>query len=117
GCSRLHGYRQPDCGCALRHPGPTPAGRPPRSQGMSAATASLPSHFQRSRSNLRAFFKSWPPLVLISLGWLLAMMVIALCAQWLMPYEFSQMDLRARLQPPVLFGGEWAHILGTDELG
>ncbi len=27
------------------------------------------------------------------------------------------MDLRARLQPPLLFGGDWAHPLGTDELG
>lgn len=84
---------------------------------MSTVAASLPSHFQRSRSNLRAFLKSWPPLVLISLGWLLAMVLTALCAQWLMPYEFSQIDLRARLQPPALFGGNWAHALGTDELG
>src|SRR5690554_7330715 len=34
-----------------------------------------------------------------------------------MPYEFSQINLRARLQPPALFGGTWDHVLGTDELG
>lgn len=84
---------------------------------MNNPSASLPSSFQRSRSNRRAFFKSWPPLVLFSLGWLLAMVTIALLAQWLMPYGFSQIDLRARLQPPALFGGSWNHILGTDELG
>lgn len=84
---------------------------------MTTTSTPLPAHFQRSRSNLRAFFKSWPPLVLLSLGWLITMIIVALCAQWLMPYEFSQIDLRARLQPPVLFGGSWDHILGTDELG
>jgi len=45
------------------------------------------------------------------------MLFIALFAQWLMPYGFSQMDLRARLEPPVWAGGSWGHILGTDELG
>ena len=84
---------------------------------MSTPTASLPSDFHRSRSNIGAFFKAWPPLVLLSLGWLLAMILIALVAQWIMPYGFSQIDLRARLQPPVLFGGTWDHMLGTDELG
>lgn len=84
---------------------------------MSALPASLPTSFQQSRSGVAAFFKSWPPLVLLSLGWLALMLVTALCAHWLMPYEFSQIDLRARLQPPVLFGGTWGHALGTDELG
>jgi len=84
---------------------------------MNTPSVALPSHFQRSRSSLQAFFKSWPPLVLLSLGWLVAMLVIALLAQWLMPYGFSQIDLRARLQPPVFLGGTWDHLLGTDELG
>lgn len=84
---------------------------------MNTPSVALPSHFQRSRSSLQAFFKSWPPLVLLSLGWLVAMLAIALLAQWLMPYGFSQIDLRARLQPPVFLGGTWDHILGTDELG
>ncbi len=26
-------------------------------------------------------------------------------------------DVRARLKPPVFFGGDFAHILGTDQLG
>ncbi|HEX9524979.1 MAG TPA: ABC transporter permease [Reyranella sp.] len=45
------------------------------------------------------------------------MLVVALGADWLAPYHFSALDLRARLLPPVLFGGTWRHALGTDELG
>lgn len=73
--------------------------------------------FRRSRSGLAAFLQAWPPLVLLGLGWLLLMVFVALAADFLMPYGFSQIDLRARLQPPVFFGGQWAHPLGTDELG
>ncbi|WP_227870605.1 ABC transporter permease [Orrella marina] len=73
--------------------------------------------FERSRSRLGAFFKRWPPLVLLCLGWLALMLFVALAADWLMPYGFTQIDLRSRLQPPVLFGGQWSHPLGTDELG
>ena len=29
----------------------------------------------------------------------------------------SQQDLEARLTPPVLWGGTWEHVLGTDQLG
>ena len=75
------------------------------------------SSFDRSRGRIAAFFRQWPPLVLVCLVWLGLMMVVALAAEWLMPYGFTQIDLRARLQPPVLFGGDWNHILGTDELG
>src|SRR5690606_14118736 len=84
---------------------------------MTQHTAHLPSQFARSRSNLGAFFKAWPPLVLVSIAWLITMLFIALLAHWLMPYGFSEIDLPARLQPPVLFGGTWTHVLGTDELG
>ena len=49
--------------------------------------------------------------------WLIVCLVMALGADVFAPYDPSQMDLRARLQPPVGFGGSWAHPLGTDELG
>jgi len=84
---------------------------------MNARVTPVPLSFHRSRGRIAAFLQDWPPLVLVSLAWLAAMMVVALLAEWLMPYEFSQIDLRARLQPPVMFGGDWAHPLGTDELG
>ena len=85
-----------------------------------ASTLAAPvarSPFDRSRGRIAAFFRKWPPLVLVCLAWLALMMVVALAAEWLMPYGFTQIDLRARLQPPVLFGGDWNHVLGTDELG
>lgn len=80
-------------------------------------TAEQGTHFLRSRTRLAAFFKRWPPLVLLCLFWLALMLFVALAAEWLMPYGFSQIDLRARLQAPVFFGGQWNHVLGTDELG
>ena len=84
---------------------------------MNTTTRTAPISFDRSRGRWAAFFQAWPPLVLASIAWLGLMLLVALFAEWLMPYGFSEIDLRARLQPPVLFGGEWAHALGTDELG
>ncbi len=55
--------------------------------------------------------------VLLALAWLALMIVTAAGADWLMPYSFTALDLKARLSPPVLMGGGWAHPLGTDELG
>jgi peptide/nickel transport system permease protein len=55
--------------------------------------------------------------VLLAIAWLVAMVTIALLADLIRPYGITTMDLRARLQPPVGFGGDWAHPLGTDELG
>jgi peptide/nickel transport system permease protein len=49
--------------------------------------------------------------------WLLGMVVIAVGADFLLPYSITAFDLKARLAPPVLFGGTIAHPLGTDELG
>jgi peptide/nickel transport system permease protein len=43
--------------------------------------------------------------------------VIALGADLLLPYSITAFDLKARLAPPLLFGGGLAHPLGTDELG
>ena len=45
------------------------------------------------------------------------MVVVALGADVFAPYSFTAVDLRARLAPPVLMGGSWAHPLGSDELG
>lgn len=55
----------------------------------------------------------------VSLGvlWLLMMIVLAFGADFLMPYSITAIDLKARLAPPILFGGVLAHPLGTDELG
>ncbi|XWN34570.1 MAG: ABC transporter permease [Devosia sp.] len=46
------------------------------------------------------------------------MMVVTIAlAPLLAPYDFQAINLMDRLQPPVGFGGSWAHPLGTDELG
>jgi len=58
-----------------------------------------------------------PAGVLFAAFWLGAMVVIALGADFLRPYSITAFDLKARLMPPLLFGGEFAHPLGTDELG
>lgn len=80
-------------------------------------TAESLNGFHRSRNRIQAFFKAWPPMIIVSIVWLSTMLIAAVLAQWLMPYGFTQIDLRARLQPPVFWGGSWSHILGTDELG
>jgi peptide/nickel transport system permease protein len=49
--------------------------------------------------------------------WLALMVVIALGADLLLPYSITAFDLKARLSPPLFFGGTLAHPLGTDELG
>jgi peptide/nickel transport system permease protein len=55
--------------------------------------------------------------VTLALVWLVLMIVIALGADWLAPYGITALDLKARLSPPLGFGGTLAHPLGTDELG
>jgi peptide/nickel transport system permease protein len=64
----------------------------------------------------RRFF-SLPLGVTVALAWLGLMIVTALGADFLTPYSFTALDLKARLSPPLLMGGGWAHPLGTDELG
>ena len=69
-------------------------------------------------SPLRRFFRAWPPLILFAIAWLAVMLLIALFAGSLAPYDYSAMDLKARLTPPVWReAGTWLHWLGTDELG
>ena len=78
---------------------------------MSAPADSLP------RGSVSRFFEAWPPLTLAALAWIALMVVVALGADVFAPYSFTAVDLRARLAPPVLMGGSWAHPLGSDELG
>ncbi len=49
---------------------------------------------------------------------LVVLIVVAVFATDIAPFEYSKMDLRARLQAPMwMEGGSIAHILGTDDLG
>ncbi|MFO7855149.1 MAG: ABC transporter permease [Paracoccaceae bacterium] len=69
------------------------------------------------KSRAKAFLETWPPLILLSLGWVAAMLFVAFFGHLIAPQDFMAMDLRARLEPPVFMGGSWDHALGTDELG
>ena len=76
---------------------------------MSIALPAAP----RRRANGRV-----PVTVAVALAILALALVVTLFAQWLMPYAYDDIDLRARLTPPVPFqGSNWGHPLGTDKLG
>lgn len=64
-----------------------------------------------------AFFETYPPTMLLALGWIALMLLIALIAPLIAPYDYMRADVLSRLQPAVFSGGNWAHPLGTDELG
>ncbi|MBM3570992.1 MAG: ABC transporter permease [Alphaproteobacteria bacterium] len=58
------------------------------------------------------------PGAVLSLVWVVVMLIIAIGAPLLALYDYDQIDLRGRLQPPVwLPGGDWRHPLGSDDLG
>ena len=69
------------------------------------------------RGPVARFLEGWPLLTLAALLWIGAMIVVAAGADFLSPYSFTALDLRARLTPPVFMGGSWSHPLGSDELG
>jgi peptide/nickel transport system permease protein len=49
---------------------------------------------------------------------LITIIIVAIFAPEIAPFEYSKMDLRARLQAPVwMDGGSIKHLLGTDDLG
>ncbi|WP_408581267.1 ABC transporter permease [Burkholderia cepacia] len=58
-----------------------------------------------------------PASVGLAILWIAAMIVLAVLADKLMPFDFATIDLRNRLAPPIGFGGSMTHWLGTDELG
>jgi peptide/nickel transport system permease protein len=69
--------------------------------------------------------KSWwehlsamPPSIQASAIWIVIMILVAILADVIAPYDYKHMDLLDRLRPPIwLENGSWSHILGTDDLG
>jgi peptide/nickel transport system permease protein len=53
----------------------------------------------------------------LCIAWLAVAIVLAFGADLFAPYAITKLDLKARLAPPLLFGGSFEHVLGTDELG
>ena len=51
-------------------------------------------------------------------GTVLIVFVLAgLIGPWVVPYDPNAIDLANALKPPALFGGNWSHPLGTDDIG
>jgi peptide/nickel transport system permease protein len=87
---------------------------------MSTVQTSLPALARPVSAqpvHVNRFFERWPPLVLVALAWVALTIAIAATADFIAPYPFTALDLSHRLSPPVFFGGDWTHPLGTDELG
>jgi peptide/nickel transport system permease protein len=65
----------------------------------------------------RAAGKRWPVLVVLAFAWMAVCILAGTFSNLLAPLDYQALDLRARLAPPVFFGGTWHHVLGTDEVG
>lgn len=70
-----------------------------------------------SRTKTTSPHASMPLSIRLAVGILVAMVLIALLAPLIAPYDFAQQNLLKRLRPPVFWGGEWSYPLGTDNLG
>jgi peptide/nickel transport system permease protein len=58
-----------------------------------------------------------PVLVLAAIACLVVVLLVTAFAHFLQPYPYTQQDLFQQLDPPVSHGGDWKHVLGTDDLG
>lgn len=58
-----------------------------------------------------------PRVIAIAVAWLALMLLVAIAADWIAPLHYTTQNLRARLVPPVFWGGSWAYPLGTDAIG
>lgn len=64
------------------------------------------------------YLKLMPPSILVSVIWIVFVVIVALLADFVAPYDYKYMDLLDRLRPPVwMENGSWSHLLGTDDLG
>jgi peptide/nickel transport system permease protein len=61
--------------------------------------------------------RSMPPTIVAAVAFLLLVVVVSLGAEWLAPSHYATQDLAARFRPPIFFGGNATHLLGTDHLG
>ncbi|SFB10742.1 peptide/nickel transport system permease protein [Poseidonocella pacifica] len=70
---------------------------------------------QRPRRSLWQRSRDFPILPLAVL--LIVFIIPAFFAHWIALHDPYVPNLRARLQPPIFFGGTWEYPLGTDRLG
>lgn len=79
---------------------------------MTDTTASLAPPAVKPRL-LQRLRKAMPLMIWFAVAWLAAMVLVAIFADFLRPYEITKMNLTARMQPM----GTPGHWLGTDDLG
>lgn len=58
-----------------------------------------------------------PWIVVLAAAYLVVVVLVAIFAPLLQPYEHTAQDLFEMRNPPVFLGGDWRYVLGTDDLG
>ena len=58
-----------------------------------------------------------PWIVILAAAYLVVIVLVAIFAPLLQPYEHTAQDLFEMRNPPVFLGGDWRYVLGTDDLG
>ncbi|MDB5522345.1 MAG: putative permease component of transporter [Rhizobium sp.] len=77
---------------------------------MAYSAAQSPALASTAKQNKK---RGIPLFVTVGLVWIAAMVLVALAADWIRPYDITAFDLKNRLALP----GNPSHLLGTDELG
>jgi peptide/nickel transport system permease protein len=67
----------------------------------------------KTRTSIHHFIKQYPIICWISGGWLTVMILTAIIAPILTPFDYTELDLTIRLLRP----GDTGHLFGTDHLG
>ncbi len=80
-------------------------------------TPERPDVFWRRRARAKRSATAPGPMVQLSFIWLALVVFVAIFADLLAPYSYTEQSLLSRLKPPVFAGGDAAHLLGTDNLG
>lgn len=56
-------------------------------------------------------------LILLCIAWLILVLTVAVCADYLAPFAYTEQSLLNRLKPPAFLGGNPKYLLGSDSLG
>jgi len=56
-------------------------------------------------------------LILLCIAWLMLILAVAIGADYLAPFAYTEQSLLNRLKPPAFLGGDPKYLLGTDGLG
>jgi hypothetical protein len=70
-----------------------------------------------SKNPARLVWRLMPLGVMLAVAWMLACCLAMIFFPLLSDLSVTDINLTARLDPPVGFGGDWSHPLGTDDLG